>query len=323
MMNKHYVLFVLIISFLSASCSGQMDAMLPKSLDSKGAARLVSTMHDETAASLFSDDAIIKEALTEFKPQGVSAGVYNYGGIIIRLGLARCVSSDDAFGIYSALSAMPRERWEYKKGEMSYRSPYFTGYNGEYVFWTCSPTNPMTYASFYREHGERLLDEFDRISQKPGCSYHWKILPAENRYADSIFFVRSRNVQGIDIENAYAATYQVKKNIARIYIQNSGLDDTAEKQFLKQVKKLQAAGKKPKEYIPLPGAPVSAVKWKEQGGEWSLLQYRWLIILLTDMPSHMFCDNFIKIMFNNMMKIRNEVMPAGKNTASKNGTGGN
>ena len=145
-----------------------MDRLLPKSLDGKGEAKLVRTCHDEQAMAIFSKDAMLRDALAEFKPAGISAGEYNYGGILINLGLARCQSTDEAYGIYSALTAMPRERWEFRNGEMSYKSPYFAGYTGEYVFWTYSPTNPMTYAAFYRQHGERILTEFEKTRTKPG-----------------------------------------------------------------------------------------------------------------------------------------------------------
>jgi hypothetical protein len=311
-MNKNYLLAYLTVLILFTSCSGQLDTLMPKSLDSKGEAKLVSIMHDEAALSLFNDDALIKGALAEFNPTGVSAGVYDYGGIIIRLGLARCGSTDDAYGIYTALIAMPRERWEFKRGEISYKSPYVAGYTGEYVYWVYSPSNPMNYAAFYRSHGERILAEFEKIRKKPECSYHWKILPAENRYADSIFYIKSRNVQGIDLINAYGATYQVKTNVAHMYVLKMGDDKEAEYRYAKQVAELKSAGKDITGFIPMVGAAARACRWKEPGGIWTLCQYRWLILFLQDMPSPDAGTNFIRIMFNNMMKVRNEAMPKKK-----------
>ena len=312
MINKKSILAIMAISFLFSSCSGQLDRLLPKRLDDKGEAKLVRTSHDEQAMAVFSKDAMLRDALAEFKPNGISAGEYNFGGILINLGLARCQSADEAYGIYSALTAMPRDRWEFKRGEMSYRSPYFAGYTGEYVFWTYSPTNPMTYASFYRTHGERILAEFEKTRTMPGCSYHWKILPAENRYADSIIYIKSRNVDGLNVSNAYAATYQVQKNLAHIYVQKFGSDKEAESRYNNQASILKQAGNKLEEFIPVPGAPVRAIRWKEKGGEWSLLQYRWLVMLITEIPSRNFTTNFIRIMFNNMLKVRNEAMPGKK-----------
>jgi hypothetical protein len=309
-MNNNYLYTAIIFLMLTTSCSGQLDRLLPKHLDDRGEAKLVRTSHDARAMALFSTDASIREALAEFKPAGISAGEYNFGGILINLGLARCNSADEAYGIYSALTAMPRERWEFKRGEMSYKPPYFAGYSGEYVFWTYSPTNPMTYAAFYRSHGERILTEFEKTRTMPGCSYHWKILPAENRYADSIYYVKSRNINGLDIFNAYAATYQVQKNLAHIYVQKFGSDKEAESRYSGQASILKQAGKKLEEFIPVPGAPVRAIRWKEQGGEWTLLQYRWLVMLVSDMPSQNFTTNLIRIMFTNMLKVRNEAMPA-------------
>ncbi len=309
-MNKKFVLAAITLTALITSCSGQLDRLLPKHLDDKGEAKLVRASHDEQAMAVFSKDAALRDALAEFKPAGISAGEYNFGGILINLGLARCSSADDAYGIYSALTAMPRERWEFKRGEMSYKSPYFAGYTGEYAFWFYSPSNPMTYASFYRTHGERILTEFEKTRTMPGCSYHWKILPAENRYADSIIYIKSRSVNGLNVSNAYAATYQVQKNLAHIYVQKFGSDEEAHARYSGQASDLKQAGKKLEEFIPVPGAPVRAVRWKEQGGEWALLQYRWLVMLVSDMPSQNFTTNLIRIMFTNMLKVRNEAMPA-------------
>jgi len=310
-MNKICLLTSLLIIILLTSCSGQLDRLLPKSLDEKGEAKLVRTSHDEQAMAIFNKDANVRDALTEFKPVGVSAGEYNYGGIFINMGLARCQSADDAYGIYSALTAMPRERWEFKRGEISYRSPYFAGYTGEYVFWIYSPTNPMTYAAFYRRHGERILAEFEKTRTKPGCSYHWKILPMENRYADSIVYIKSRNIGNVDITNAYAATYQVRTNIAHIYVQKFGSDKEAGSRYSSQVADLKSSRKSLDMFIPMAGAPARACRWQEPGGSTSiLLHYRWLILFLQDMPSKDAGTNFIRIMFNNMLKIRNEAMPS-------------
>ena len=311
-MKNNYFLLSIAFIILFTSCTGRMDRLLPKSLDEKGEAKLLRTSHDEQAMAVFSKDFMIRDALAEFKPVGITLGEYNYGGILINVGLARCRSADEAYGIYSALTAMPRERWEFKRGEMSYKSPYVAGYAGEYVFWTYSPTNPMTYAAFYRTHGERILTEFEKIRTKPGCSYHWKILPAENRFADSIIYIKSRNVNGLDIANAYAATYQVQTNRARIYVQKFGSDNEARSRFSGQAADLKQEGKKLEEFFPVPGAPVRAVRWKEQGGEWALLQYRWMVMLVSDMPSHNFTINFTRIMFTNMLKVRNEAMPVKK-----------
>jgi hypothetical protein len=286
-----------------------MDTLIPQTLDEKGVAKLEKKLHDASAAALFDRDQILRSVLAEFKPIGISAGVYNYDGIIINLGLARCQSTDEAYGIYSALTARPRERWEYRRGEMSYRSPYFAGYMGEMVFWMYSPTNPMTYAAFYRQHGERILDEFEKLRTKPGCSYQWKILPSENRFADSIFFIRSRDIGGINVVNAYGAQYQAQANTAAIYVQRFDSDDEAKHHYSRAITTLAAAKKDLTGFVPIPGPTLRAVHWKEKGGVWILCRYRWMVFLLADMPTVDYSVNFIRIMFNNMMKVRDEAMP--------------
>ncbi|MBN1495850.1 MAG: hypothetical protein JXA07_03720 [Spirochaetes bacterium] len=290
------------------SCSGQMDAMLPKSLDEKGDIRLVKRYDEAEARRLFDRDPAINAVLNEFSPAAISAGAYKYRGIKIHLGMARCTSTDDAFGIYSALTAMPRDRWIYGKGEMSYRPPYVSGYNGEFVFWIYSPTNPSTYTVHYKLHGERMLAEFEKASRAPDASYHWKILPEENRYADSLFFIRDRIVNGVEVKNAYGATYQMQYNVAKIYAMRFGSPTDAAVMCHAQKRRLGKEGKKLVRFVPVPGAPIDAVYWKETGGTWALCQYRWMVFLFQDMPTLESTNNFTRLIFRYMMKIRKEVV---------------
>jgi len=287
-----------------------MDSLIPKSLDGKGAAKLEKTFHDGEAIALFDKDPLLQSALAEFGQKGISAGTYDYGGILIYLGLARCENADDAYGIYSALTSRPRERWEYGRGEMSYRSPYLSGCSGEMVFWIFSPTNPMTYADFYRRHGEGILAEFEKIRSKPGCSYHWKILPSENRFSDSIVYVKSRNIGDMEVVNAYGAAYQAKTNMAGIYVQKFDSEDEAKQRYSRHVAALAASNKTLTGFVPVPGPPLRACHWQGKCGVWILCQYRWMLFLLTDMPSVDYATNFIRIMFNNMLKVRNEAVPS-------------
>ncbi len=311
-MNEMTRTLLLIVMIVIVSCSGQMGKIFPPSLDDKGAARMNRVHHDDKALALVNRDALLQSVMAEFKPRGISAGEYDYGGIQIILGMARCQNTDDTYGIYSALTAMPRERWEYKRGEMSYRSPYFAGYNGEYVFWITSPTNPMTYAAFYRQHGEKILDLYEKLRTRPGCSYHWKILPAENRFADSVIYIRSRVIGGIDVVNAYGATYQAQANVAHIYAQKLDSEQEAKRRYGNIVTQLAKMNKTLTGFIPIPGTPLKACHWQEKGSVSVLCQYRWLMFLLVDMPSVDYSVNFIRIMFNNMMKVREEAMPAKK-----------
>lgn len=290
------------------SCSGRMDAMLPKSLDEKGEIRLIKKYDDKDARRLFFKEPVISAALGEFRPDAVSAGAYNYRGIKIHLGMARCPSTDDAFGIYSALTAMPRDRSIYGKGEISYRPPYTAGCNGEYVFWIYSPTNPSTYTPYYKLHGEKMLAEFEQARSAPDASYHRKVLPEENRYADSLFFIRDRVVNGIEVTNAYGATYQMQYNVAKIYVMRFGSPTDAKAMYQAQKRRLEKERKTPARFIPVAGAPLEAVNWKEKGGTWALCQYRWMVFLFQDMSSLESTSNFTRLMFRYMMKIRKEAV---------------
>lgn len=303
------IAFIVLVAALSliSGCSGSIDAMIPASLDEKGSTRLVKRLRDAEARALFSGDQTLRDALDEFLPEGMDAGVYDYGGIRIHLGLARFDSADDAYGLYSALVDMPRDRWEFGRGEMSYRSPYFAGCAGEYAFWFVPPGR-TTYAAFYRNHGERIIRGIDPLIRKPDRSYHWKILHRENRFVDSLFYVRSRSVSGLRLTDAYGAVYLAGRNTARIYVERHENDASAERAWKARRAALKRKGIDCVNFLPIPGAPMEACHWREPSGVRVLCHYRWLNFFITDVPELTFAKGFLRSMFANMMKIRKEVL---------------
>ena len=105
----------------------------------------------------------------------------------------------------------------------------------------------------------------------------------------------------------------MQTNLAHIYVEKFGSDKEADSRYSNQVSDLKSSGKAPVMFIPMAGAPAKACKWQEPGGGTSILcQYRWMILFLQDLPSQDAGTNFIRIMFNNMMKVRNEAMPVKK-----------
>lgn len=304
--------FIIAVFSFWLSCSGKMDKLIPDSLGVKEEARLEKRFSSDEASALFHGDRRLVPLLYEFKPLGINAGSYDVRGIKVNLGLARCASADDAFGIYSGLTAGPRERWKTPHGEMSNKSPYVAGYAGEYVFWFFSPSNPKSYFDFYYRHGQKILGEFDKLRRASNLSYHSKILPVENRYADSMFYVKSRMIHDIKVTNAYAAAYQMKMKVANIYVMKFDSDRDAERRLDEYKAVLGNARKKTADFIPMPGAPARAFHWEEPSGTQLLCQYRWLILYCADMSDFDYAKEFIAIMFHNMQKIRTEVMPTGK-----------
>jgi len=310
MMNKT-ALSILILVFAASlmSCSGRMDVLIPDILGENGEARLQKRLKKDEATALFNRDPNLLLILNEFMPLGVNAGTYDARGIMVNLGLARCAGADDAYGIYSGLTAGPRDRWRTPHGEMSYKSPYFAGCSGEYVFWFYSPSNPMSYFDFYKKHGEKILAEFVKIRKANNMSYHSRILPVENRYVDSMFYVKSRMVKNLLVTNAYAATYQIKMKEATMYVMKFESPEEAEKRTAEYVHILVNNNIIPVDFMPMPGSPTKAYYWDEKSGVSILCQYRWLVLYLANMSDNEYAKSFIQIMFRNMAKIRNEVMP--------------
>lgn len=288
-----------------AACAGVPSGLLPESL---GEARLVRVYEGDEATRLLGADQTLSAALSEFKPRAIRGGVYNYGGITIHLGIARLASCDEAYGVYSALTAMPRERWPYAAGEISYRSPYLAGQAGDYAFWFTSPTNPQTYASFYRTHGEAILAALAGKTSKKPCSYHWKILPEENRYADSVVYIKSREENGVRIYHAYAAAYQAKRNLARIYVMRYDSEIDALDRYSREKARLASSGASPADFTPMPGTPMQSFVWTTGSGVDVFCQYRWICIYIHDMPDKAYAASFVRAAFKNMSLIRDEAL---------------
>ena len=302
---RNRVIIILAVLAAGAACAGVPSGLFPERI---GEARLARVCEGDEAIRLFARDAALSAFLSEFKPRAIRGGVYDYGGITIHLGIARLSSCDDAYGVYSGLTAMPRERWPSAAGEISYRPPYAAGQAGEYAFWFTSPTNPQTYASFYRTHGEAILAALAGRTSKEPCSYHWKILPEENRYADSIVYIKSREENGVRIYHAYAATYQAKRNLARIYVMRYNSEIDAIDRYSREKARVASSGASPADFMPMPGTPMQSFLWAAESGLQVFCQYRWICLYLHNMPDRTYAASFVRAAFKNMSLIRDEAL---------------
>ena len=302
---------LLIIIALFTTCSVNLESSIPQYLDEKHEAGLKEKFVGKAAFELFYKDKSLNELIREFAPVDISAGIYNYGGIIIFLGIARFNDQDEAFGVYSGLTSMPRERWSSSKGELSYKNPYFAGQLGRYAFWFYSPTNPGTYTHFYKIYGDALLEKLN-IGTDAALSYHWKLLPEENRFRDSVFYIRARDMHGIRINNAYGAVYQAGRNKGYIYIEKHYTEKNAELRMEDLRDSLTDSGQVIQKFPSLPGGPAGAISWTEGGSINVIYRYRWMTFILIGMPDKGFAENFIRNIYKNMIRIRSEVVPAKK-----------
>ncbi|MDY6935607.1 MAG: hypothetical protein SVZ03_15460 [Spirochaetota bacterium] len=300
-----------LILIIGIGCSADLEDFIPNSLGEKKEAILQKRIKGNMSRELFNKNKILNKLLTEFSPSQISGGIYNYSGIIIYFGVAKYANADEGYGVYSGLTAIPRERWEYNDGEISYKAPFVAGWKGIYAFWFYSSTNPTTYSSFYRNYGEELLERI-KISHNSKISnraYHHNLLPLENRYKNSIFYTKSRIIYGIDFENAYGATYQLGRNAAQVYIGKFDSEDAAKSKLLGWIDLLKNRSKKPQPFTIMIGSPEKAFYWEENSGTQAICQYRWMIFLINDLPHLTFAENIIRNIYRNIQSNRDEILP--------------
>jgi len=308
-----FINFLLIIFFLpiGISCSPDLDDLIPNSLGKKKQAVLQQKIKNRSAADLFKKNEMLNRLLTEFQFKEISGGIYNYSGIKIHFGIAKFYNADSAYGVYSGLTAIPRERWKSNGGELSYKNPFLSGWKGVYVFWFYSPSNPDNYASFYKTYGETLLTQFEinTTIKINTCSYHLKFLPLDNCYQNSVIYIHSRNINGLDFKNTYSAKYQAGRNIARIYIEKMESEDKAKYKFNNYINILKDYKQKIKPYPIIYGGPSMAISWKDGSRLHVIYQYRWMIFMVNDLPNLNYANSFIRNIFKKMMKYKKDITP--------------
>lgn len=299
-----------IILIFITGCSVDLNNLIINYLGEKGEAVLQKKVMNRATKELFLENESLNRLLSEFKSSNICAGVYDYSGIKIYLGIAKFSNADQAYGVYSGLTCIPRERWEYMEGEISYKKPFISGWNGIYAFWFYSPTNPDNYFSFYKTYGEELLTEFRRDfnTKQHSRSYHWKLLPIENRHKNSLFYFKARTLHGLDLINTYSAKYHAGRNVAQIYIEKMDSEDNADNKFKSYISFLKRNAKDLQPFSVMIAGPGNGVYWKDHNSFQIIYKYRWLIFMVNEVPNLKFARNFIRNIYKNMMKIRDEVL---------------
>lgn len=290
----------------AGACSRSLTNLLPEQPGGRGDTRLVRKGAGADARQLIAADQTVGALLNEFVPEKLACAVYDYSGIEIVLVIASFASADDSYGVYAGLTAMPRDRETAAQGELSYREPYYAGWKGRYAFWFTSPRHRSVYAAFYREEGERILRALDDGAARRQRTYHWNILPPENQYSDSLFFVRKRLVDGsLTLRNAYAANYLMGRNTAALYVQLEPDEVAALGEYQNLKYRVETGGRV---VYPYDSFKQNTCYWQDENGYHLLHRYRWLILFLDRAPDLPYAQNFINIMYGRMLKVRDEAL---------------
>jgi hypothetical protein len=298
-----FIAFIFLCTIIS--CSTDLSKHLPDKVDNKNQTRLIAKKDNENALKILNQNEKLKELLDEFISKKISCATYDFSGIKIIYAIAQFQSGDDAFGMYSGLTAKPRERFKLSGGEISYKMPYFAGFKGNYVLWFWSPTNPSTYAPFYKKSADEILQALELNADNSLLSYHWKILPEENMVSDSILFIRSRLIQGFNFKNAYCAEYQTSNMIGNIYVQLFDSTEVA-KRWYEEFKKHILSNKK--KIVSFENFKLQTYYWYENNSYHIVHQYKWIVLFLDKISSLAQAKRLVSIMYFNMQKMRGEVL---------------
>jgi hypothetical protein len=238
--------FVILIT--STACSRALSDLLPENMGDNGTAALDLKTDEASARKNIDRDPAQKTLLDELKPESIGCAVYTYSGKTIVAALARFRNADDAYGMYTGLTVHPEKYREDAGGEIAYKAPYLSGRKGAFAFWFYSPGNSTDPFPFINEEARRLIRKLPRKATETKCSYHLKLLPAENRYAGSIFYIRSRAINGIRIANSYGAEYVIGSNKSRIFIEKHDSEIYGLRFFNDHRFECESAGNKVTEY---------------------------------------------------------------------------
>lgn len=305
-MKKYRILPLLIFLMLSsAGCSNKLEKYLPANLDSAGSAVFISAHSENEALKILNKDFNLNRLLAEFKPNAVSAAQYNLSGIIIVMAIARFESADDSWGFYSWLTRFGRERTLMGDTEISYAHPYTAGVKGRYAVWFYTPANPGNYFAFYPDQIYSALKNFGADEKR---SYHYKILPDENRVINSEFYVKNRDAGGLPVSSAYGAAYQAGRLRSTMYIEVEATEGAMAQRhdfFIKSFlsKKFQVS-----RYTLAAGGPGAGIFWRDGDSYSVLYRYRWVSIYITDLGDLKYSQQFIRAAYKKMFTVRKEII---------------
>lgn len=242
-------------------------------------------------------------AAKNFQPSYKSIRLYDYEGV--KLILARAEFSDEnvAFGFKALLTSEPRNSFDH---DIWYRPPYVAGRAGKTVAFSFSPNQVSFFSPYVREAvGEQL-----KSAPAGGeLSWHSEVLPRQNRFFDSEFYLPQEYFEGIAVENLYGAKYQIKNSIARIYV--ARYSDEANPRTRRETI-VRAAHKKKLKIRDYPGKVGSQDRgswWRnDKGGVDGVLAYRWLFLYFSNFADEWALEQMIQECFNQMYRVREKAL---------------
>ena len=295
---------LLVSTLLLAGCkSKELQDYLPEKL-AEGPTLKQQVSGPALRASLAFDQRATS-ALDIFKPTKATVGIYHYQGVNIYLLLAEQKSSDHAFGFYRSFSSQPRKMKKLDDGAWAYKRPYVAAYykNMNVVLFS----NPQNYFAYFTRVAEKISAELPAVKKDEGLSYHRLILPPENKFRNSEFYLPSLSFHGVQLTNVYGAQYLIKKNLAHIYVIKDASAGLTQNSFRSIQRAVAKKGYKVKALPSLAAGPHQGIYWFNGRSYEIVYPYRWLLLVMTGFSDIDQAQAQIRNMFREMRNIRHLV----------------
>jgi len=299
-------LIITITIFFNLGCKKSLSDYIPNNLDAKKNILLLQKINKNEDSLGCNKSPKLCKIFKDFDSSEFTSGYYNYQNIKIQLHIIQFSSCDDSFGAISTINRWPERLMKEKATILSLKTPYYIGYKGKYL--VVFKSKPFNYFSFYKNHALKILNSLDNSRLFCKLQYHHKILPKPNRYKNSLFFTRNKELDFFDFNNAYAAYYQTEKTKSIIYVDNLYDEKVATKKFNIYLQDIRQKGFKINRYLENIGGAGITYWYKERSKNITMIhKYRWINIIIKNIPRLSYGNSFLKSMYKNMFKIRKKV----------------
>lgn len=248
----------------------------------------------------------ICQALQDFPPLQASKGHYNHRNVEIDLHVLKFQECNEAFGYYATISYFPQRVWSRDEVMMSKKGNIFVGYRGHYVIHFAS--RPGNEFAFFRRHIVEMLKQLKAKSCQ--LEYHYKILPQQNRFKHSLFYIQKKNIGQIFLYNAYGALYLAGRKRVMVYIDNLYDAKQARHSYLRNKENLNKGKIQIHRFTDTTLAFGESYWYADSRGLNIMHNYQWLNIYLLGLGREKGLHHgklIIKRMYRNMARVRKDL----------------
>jgi len=233
-----------------------------------------------------------------FNPLFINPTLYDFNGVQIVLATANFKSADAALGFHAALVSEPREIFS---DAAWYKPPFVAALSGNTVEFAFSPNQPSFYSAFIKNEVRRRAGK----TVKSNLSWHKDILPENNQFQNSVFYLPIKEIQLIPLYHVYGAKYQSKNSTAFLYVAKFASKDTAKNSTAQILRTLAQKKIKLTAYPGRLGRLDRGSWWRNStGGINAILTYHQLVLYFENFADEWAVEQKIQECFNRMRPLR-------------------